>query len=92
MVDIMYLTKLQVQRQFLVPNIVETIVIIFYKITCNLGLAFNLAIIKFFDLIYAGMLAFLFAVIYYNISEYQNKNKVLRSFDEKIAQSDYCYI
>ncbi len=35
------------------------------------------------------MLAFLFAMIYCGIREYQSEVKVVRLFDEKIAQSVY---
>ncbi len=46
----MCLTKLQVWGRFLAPIIVETIVIIFYKVTRNAGLAFNLATTDFLSL------------------------------------------
>ncbi len=36
------------------------------------------------------MLAFLFAMIYCGIREYQSRVKVVRPFDGKIAQSVYC--
>ncbi len=52
-------------------------------------MAFNLAITDFFEPFCAGMLAFLFAIIYYNIREYQSGVKVVRPFDKKIAQSVY---
>ncbi len=66
----MCLTKLQVQRRFLALIIVEAIVIIFYKATCNAGLAFNPTTTDFFELFCAGMLIFLFAMIYCDIREY----------------------
>lgn len=36
------------------------------------------------------MLAFLFAIVYCDISKYQNRAKVIRLFDGKIVQS-VCY-
>ncbi len=83
-------TKLQVRGRFLAPIIVEAIVIVFYKATCNAGLAFNLATTDFFELFHAGILAFLFAMIHCGIRKYQSRVKVVRPFDGKIAQSVYC--
>ncbi len=85
----MCLTKLQVRKRFLAPIIVEAIVIVFYKATRNVGLAFYPATTDFFELFRAGMLAFLFAMIHCGIREYQNRVKVVRTFDGKIAQSVY---
>lgn len=48
----------------------DVIVIIFYKMAHNTRLIFNLLTIKFFDLFCHGMLAFLFAMIHCDISEY----------------------
>lgn len=45
MVGIMYLIKLQIQRQFLAFIIIDGNVIVLYKMTCNTGLAFVLAMI-----------------------------------------------
>ncbi len=90
MAEKMCLTKLQVREQFLAPIIVETIVITFYKATHNAGLAFNLVTIDFFEPFYAGMLAFLFAMIHYSIRRYQSEVKVIRPFDRKTVQSVYC--
>lgn len=42
----------------------------FYKITYNTVLVFNLIITEFFDFFYAEILVFLFAMIYYDKSEY----------------------
>ncbi len=86
----MCLTKLQVRGRFLAPIIVEAIVIVFYKATRNAGLAFNLATTDFFEPFCVKMLAFLFAMIHCGIREYQSKVKIIRPFDEKIAQSVYC--
>ncbi len=83
----MCLTKLQVWGRFLAPIIVETIFIVFYKATSNSRLAFNLATTDFFKSFCAGMLVFLFTMIYYGIREYQSGVKVVRLFDGKIAQS-----
>ncbi len=58
--------------------------------TRNTGLAFNLATTDFFELFHAGMLTFLFAMIYCSIREYQSRVKVIRPFDGKITQSVYC--
>ncbi len=85
----MCLTKLQVRGRFLTLIIVEVIVIVFYKATYNAGLAFNLATTDFFKPFCARILVFLFAIIYYNIREYQSRVKVVRPFDRKIAQSVY---
>ena len=70
MVEIIYLTKLYIQGQFLAPIIIDVIIIIFYKVTRNAKLAFNLVITKIFDLFYSRILAFLFIIIYYGISKY----------------------
>ncbi len=86
----MCLTKLQVRERFLAPIIVEVIVIVFYKATCNAGLVFNSATTDFFELFYTGMLAILFAMIYYSIRKYQSRIEVVRPFNRKIAQSVYC--
>ncbi len=76
--------------RFLAPIIVEAIVIVFYKVTRNTGLALNLATTDFFEPFRAGMLAFLFAMIHCGIREYQSGVKVVRPFDGKIAESVYC--
>ena len=80
-----YLTKLQVQKQFLAFIIVKTIIIIFYKVTYNTKLTFNLAITNLFEFFLAKILAFLFAMIYYGIREYQSRVKVIKPFDIKTA-------
>lgn len=67
MIEIMCLTKLQVQRQFLASIIFITIVIIFYKVIYNTGLVFYLAIIEFINLLCIQILIFLFAMLYYDI-------------------------
>ncbi len=85
----MWLTKLQARGQFLAPIIVEAIVIVFYKITRNTGMAFNPATTDFFELFCIGMLAFLFAIIYCGIREYQSGVKVVKLLNGKIAQSMY---
>ncbi len=70
---------------------IEAIVIVFFKAICNSGLAFtNLAITDFFEPFRTGMLAFLFAMIYCGIREYQSAVKVVRLLNRKIAQSVYC--
>lgn len=61
---------LQIERQFLALIIVNIIVSIFYKTICNSGLIFYLAIANFVFLFCLEMLAFLFTIIYYKISEY----------------------
>lgn len=76
----MYLTKLKIQRQFLTFIIVDTMVIIFYKATYNIGLTFHLVITKWFDFFYTKILAFIFAIIHCNISEYQSRNKFVKTF------------
>lgn len=45
----------------------------------NARLTFKLVTIKYFDFFHLKMLVFFFAIIYYNISKYQNKNKIIRS-------------
>lgn len=85
MAERMCLIKLNVQKRFLTPIIVEVIVIIFYKATRNVGLAFNPATTDFFEPFSAGMLVFLFAIIHYGIREYQSGVKVVRLFNGKIA-------
>ncbi len=85
----MCLIKLQVQGRFLTSIIVEAIVIVFYKMTCNAELTFNPATTDFFELFCAGILAFLFAMIHCGIKEYQSGIKVVRPFDGKIVQSVY---
>lgn len=67
---IMYLIKLQIWKRFLASIIVKTIIIDFYKTTHNIGLTFNLAITEFYNLFYTGILAFLFTIIYCDISKY----------------------
>ncbi len=69
---------------------VEAIIIVFYKATRNAGLAFNLITTDFFELFYVEILAFLFAMIYYSIREYQSRVKIVKLFDGKIAQNVYC--
>lgn len=64
MVEIMYLTKLQVKRRFLASIIIDVMSILFYKVIDNIGLVFNLVTMEFFHLLYARMLVFLFAIIY----------------------------
>lgn len=68
---------------------IDLIVIVFSKTTCNTKLALNLVTIEFLDSFCAEMLAFLFAIIHYGISEYQSRNKIVRLIDVKIAQSVY---
>lgn len=92
MVEIMYLTKLQVQGRFLAHIIVDAIVIVFYKVACNAALAFNLSTTKNFDLFCAGILALLFAMIHSGISEYKSENKIVRPFDGIIVHSEYYHI
>lgn len=87
----MCLIKLQVQEQFLVFIIIEVIVIIFYKATCNTKFIFNITTIEFFDPFCIKMLLFLFIMIYYNIKEYQSRNKVIQHYNEKIAKIVYCH-
>ncbi len=58
--------------------------------THNAGLGFNSTTTDFFEFFHAGMQAFLFAMIYCGIREYQSGVKVVRPFDGKIAQSVYC--
>ncbi len=82
MIDRMYLTKLQVQGQFLASIIIEAIVIVFYKVTHNAGLAFNLATTDFLKSFCVGMLAFLFAMIHCGIREYQSEVKVVKPFNK----------
>lgn len=89
MVKIMCLIKIHVWEQFLAFIIIDAIVIIFYKATYNTRLAFNLITTEYFDLFYARMLAYLFAIIHCYISEYQSGSKVLRFFDMKIAKILY---
>ncbi len=72
--------------------IVEAIISIFYKMTRNTRLVFNLTITDFFEPFCTRMLAFLFAIIYCSIREYQSEIKVIKLFKRKIAQSIYCYI
>ncbi len=62
---------------------------VFYKAIHNAGQAFNPATTDFFELFYAGMLAFLFAILQCGIREYQSGVKVVRPFDGKITQSVY---
>lgn len=57
----------------------------FIKTIYNTKLAFNPQTTEFFELFCSRMLAFLFAIIYCGINEYQSGNKVLRLIDEKIA-------
>ncbi len=85
----MCLTKLYVRGRFLAPIIVEAIAIVFYKATRNTGLAFNPATTDFFEPFCTRMLAFLFAMIYCGIREYQSRVKIVRPFNRKIAQSVY---
>ncbi len=54
MAEIIYLTKLQVQGQFLALIIVKAIIIVFYKATRNVGLAFNPATTDFLNLFVQG--------------------------------------
>ena len=91
MVEIMCPIKLSIQRRFLALIMVDAIVIIFDKATRNTELTFNLVTAKCFDSFCAEMLAFLFAIIYYSISKYQSRNKVVRPFNRKIIQSLYYY-
>lgn len=92
MIKIMCLIKLQVWKQFLALIIIDAIFIIFYKTTLNARLVLNSITTKFFNLFYAGILAFLFTIIHYIISEYQSGNKVIKLFNGKIAQSVYYHI
>ncbi len=48
----------------------KVIIIISYKAAYNIGIAFNLDTIEFFDSFYTRILVFLFAIVYYNISKY----------------------
>lgn len=69
------------------------IIIVFYKTNRNAELAFDLAITcKFFDLFCTKILVFLFAMIYYSISEYLIGNKIISFFDRKIIQKEYCNV
>ena len=65
--------------------IINAIVIIFYKVIHNTKLAFNLVITRYLNFFYAKVLIFLFIIIYCSKNKYQNKNKVIKSFDRKIA-------
>lgn len=78
-------------RQFSTPIIVDGFINIFYKATRNVQLTFNREIAKCFDLFCPEILAFLFGIIHCNISKYKSGNKVVRSFDGKIATSWYYY-
>lgn len=74
-----------IQRQFLAQIIVDTIIIIFYKVTRNSVLFFNILILDFFSFLCSKMLAFLFVMVYCDISKYQDGEKIMIFFDRKTA-------
>lgn len=51
----------------------------------------NLATIEFFNSVFVRILTILFVILYYNINEYLDRNKVVRLFDKKFIQNMYCY-
>lgn len=91
-VKIICLIKLQIQRQFLAPIIIDTIINVFYKATRNARLTFNLVIVECLTFFFTRILILLFTIIYCSIIEYQNEKMIIKSLDKKIVQSLYCYI
>ncbi len=89
MTEKIYLTKLQVRRQFLALIIIKAIIILFYKATRNAGRAFNQTTNNFFEPFCAKMLTFLFAIVHCSIRKYESVVKVVRLFIGKITQSVY---
>lgn len=81
-----------VQRQFLALIIINAIVIIFYNAIQNSKLSFNVIKINFFSFFYFKTLVFLFVIIYYAISKYQDSKKIIIPFDRKIMQSIYFFL
>lgn len=76
-----------VQEQFWALIIVYAIIFIFYIANQKFLLTSNTASINFLNIFYPNILVFLFAMIYYNISKYQNSRKVMILFDKKIELS-----
>lgn len=74
---------IKIWGQFLVLIIFDIFVIIFYKAIQNSRVSINIATSDFFGFFYFKILAFLFAIVYYDINKHQDGGKILNFFDKK---------